>query len=211
MKKSLMMGFVCIAVGAFAAADAPAQVKLGKSTTVEAPADVTVSKINLDKATPTIDKTGGTTKPMTVDFLVSKDTKIATKKFVLGAMDADESSAPMIKIPKDKCARYVMNIDVFKKNGKSWDKVMVSRAHGDWYSSTAPGQVDRCKLKDGGNVAPTVWTKPITLPADNASRSDGDVYRVVVEAGFTAGSWPKNVTESITERRKVKSSITMVN
>ena len=204
------------AIGAFCLVAATATM-MGSNAGATAPAisvqqgaaDATVSTVVLNSTTKSMVKVGGTKgaggKAYTVEFVVDKDAKISSKKFVLGGMDADESTDPINKIAEAKCAKYVVTVTVQKKNGTAWDKLLETKAHGEWFHSSAPGTIDRCKLKVGWGVAPTVVSKTQTLPAAGA-----DTFRVVVDAGFTEKAWPNNVDGPLVERRKVMANINLV-
>jgi hypothetical protein len=196
MKKSFVIGSWCVALttlGTSASADL---------SLAGVAADVTVTSIEATAAAP-LTKTG-TAKAYSVDFVVDKNAKVSSKKFNLGGMDADEAADPLSKISQANCALYKLTLKVQKKNGTKWDLVYETKVHGEWYKAPV-GQVDRCKLKDGWGVAPTMNSKTLNLPTTTT-----DTYRVTVESGFTAEAWPKNVDTAITKYRKPKITLSFV-
>jgi len=210
MKKSLVLGaFVAAAaVAPLVPGTADAQVAVSGGTVAPLAPEVTVSTVTLSSASPKIVKTSAATpsKAYSVEFSVSSSASISTGKFQLGAMDSDTGATSIANIAKDKCGRYLMNIQIYKKNGANWDNVLVTAAHGEWYDTSKPGEVDRCKLKDGFGVSPKTWSSTLSKPA-----SGTDTYRVVVSAGFSPKSWPASANDKITEFRQVVATIAQAN
>ncbi len=210
MKKSVVLGaVVAMAAAAPFASTADAQVAISGSAKVAPLApEVTLSSITLSKASPKIVKTSAAkpTKAYSVEFQVKSSASIETGKFQLGGMDSDTGANAIANIPKDKCGKYLINIQIYKQNGTNWDTVVTTAGHGEWYDSNKPGEVDRCKLKDGWGSAPSTWSKTLSKPGTGT-----DTYRVVVEAGFAATSWPASATAKISEYRQVVATIAQAN
>ncbi len=211
MKKSLVLGAFVVAasVTPFVASTADAQVAIsGAGSVAPLAPEVTVSAITLSSAAPKIVKTSAATpsKAYSVEFEVKSSASISTGKFQLGGMDSDTGATSIANIPKDKCGRYLMNISISKKNGANWDNVLVTKAHGVWYDTNKPGEVDRCKLMDGFGVSPKTWSSTLTKPGSGSA-----IYRVVVSAGFAPKAWPASANEQITEFRQVVATIAQAN